>query len=288
MWPVTPRNENSWAARIPPWTVAITIALLAGCDPPGKPNPDDRPVPPKDVLNFAELFKRNCAGCHGADGDFGPAPPLRDSLFRAGVPERELEQVISAGRPGTPMPAFALANGGTLTPQQIQVLVRTIKGVPAATSNQVAGSEHSADQTRDGAEVPPQWGAPAPMPKAAPSYLRSESKSNRTSVEFEQVRKTVFARACAGCHGEDGRGENGAGAINDPSFLALISDQALRRLIITGRPDLGMPDYAKEDGRDPDFRPLTSQDVDDLVDLMGYWRTITKVDGQTARQTAGR
>jgi cytochrome c oxidase cbb3-type subunit III len=284
MRPVKPRNESSWAERIAPWTVAIAIALLAGCDPQGKPNPDDRPVPPKDVLNFEELFKRNCAGCHGADGDYGPAPPLRDSLFRAGVPERELERVISAGRPGTPMPAFALANGGTLTPQQVQVLVHTIKGVPAATPNQVAGT----GRANDVAAVAPQWGPPEPMPKAAPAYLRSESNLTRTSAEFEQVRKTVFARACAGCHGADGRGESGAGAINDPSFLALISDQALRRLVITGRPDLGMPDYAKEDGRDPGFRALTSQDVDDLVDLMGYWRTIKKVDGEPARQTAGR
>jgi cytochrome c oxidase cbb3-type subunit 3 len=288
MWQVTPRNESSWAARIAPWSVAIAIALLSGCDPPGKPNPDDRPVPPKDVLNFEDLFKRNCAGCHGADGDYGPAPPLRDSLFRAGVPERELEQVISAGRPGTPMPAFALANGGTLTPQQIQVLVRTIKGVPAATPTHVAASELSAEPARDVAEVAPHWGPPEPMPKAAPSYLHSESKSTRTSAEFEQVRKTVYARACAGCHGEDGRGGTGAGAINDPSFLALISDQALRRLIITGRPDLAMPDYAGADGRDPDFRPLTSKDVDDLVDLLGHWRTSNKVDGQPARQTARR
>lgn len=264
------------------------IALLAGCDSPGKPNRHDRPVPPKDVLNFEALFKRNCAGCHGADGDYGPAPPLRDPLFRASVPERELERVISAGRPGTPMPAFALANGGTLTPRQIQVLVHTIKGVPAATPNQLTGSERSTERAGDVEEVAPQWGPPEPIPKTAPSYLRSESKSTRTSIEFEQVRKTVFTRACAACHGEDGRGGPEAGAINDPSFLALISDQALRRLIITGRADLGMPDYARVDGRGPGFRPLTSKEVDDLVDLLGHWRTNNKVDGEPARQTARR
>jgi cytochrome c oxidase cbb3-type subunit 3 len=282
----TQRNGSDLAARIASWSVAIVLALLGGCDPPGKPNPNDRPVPPKDILNFEALFKRNCAGCHGAGGDYGPAPPLRDSLFRASVPERELERVISAGRPGTPMPAFALENGGTLTRQQIQVLVHTIKGVSDATPDHVAASGRSAERAREVEEVAPQWGSLEPMPKTAPSYLRSESKSNRTSVEFEQVRKTVFARACAGCHGEDGRGGAEAGAINDPSFLALISDQALRRLIITGRPDLGMPDYARADGREPDFRPLTSKDVDDLVDLLGYWRTSKGLDGQPARQTA--
>ena len=48
--------------------------------------------------------------------------------------------------------------------------------------------------------------------------------------------------------GEGGaHGEKRIGAINDPAFLALISDQALRRYAITGRPDLGMPDYADKD-----------------------------------------
>jgi cytochrome c oxidase cbb3-type subunit III len=286
MRPATPRNESSVATRIASWTAAIAIALLAGCDPPGKPNPSDRPVPPQDVVNFDALFKRNCAGCHGADGTLGPAPPLRDPLFRAGVPERELERVINSGRPGTPMPAFALANGGTLTPLQIQVLVYEIKGVPYTLAPGVAGEERKAEQVRDGTGTTPQWGSPKPMPQMAPSCLVSEHRPIRSSSDCEQIRKTVFARACADCHGEDGRGGGSAGAINEPSFLALISDQALRRLIITGRPDLEMPDYAHADGRDPDFRPLTSQEVDDLVDLLAFWRTSGKTNAEPDRQTA--
>ena len=54
-----------------------------------------------------------------------------------------------------------------------------------------------------------------------------------------------------------------------PAFLALISDQASRRIIITGRPDLGMPNYAETDGRPEDFQPLTSAEIDDLVALLG-------------------
>lgn len=62
-----------------------------------------------------------------------------------------------------------------------------------------------------------------------------------------------------------------AGAIASPEFLQLISDQALRRIIITGRPDLGMPSHSNQD-RDADFESLSSRDVSDLVALLAEWR----------------
>ena len=97
----------------------------------------------------------------------------------------------------------------------------------------------------------------------------------------------VYERACAGCHGPNGTGgkHNGAtgGAINAPAFLALISDQSLRRVIITGRPDLGMPTYAGRHGRPSDFHPLTSPEINDLVALLADWRA-TKNVADTAQQ----
>ena len=66
-----------------------------------------------------------------------------------------------------------------------------------------------------------------------------------------------------------------AGAINDVAFLSLTSDQALRRIIITGRPDLNMPNYASRDGRAKDYAPLTSTEIDDLVALLAQWREST-------------
>jgi cytochrome c oxidase cbb3-type subunit III len=84
--------------------------------------------------------------------------------------------------------------------------------------------------------------------------------------------KTTFARACSGCHGQHGEGGDGAGPINDPAFLALTSDQELRRIIITGRPDLDMPDYAGTSGRDPGFKPLDAREIGDLVELLARWR----------------
>jgi hypothetical protein len=64
------------------------------------------------------------------------------------------------------------------------------------------------------------------------------------------------------------------GAINDPAFLSLISDQALRRIAITGRPDLApsMPDFADDNSRPPNYQPLTSREITDLVAFLASWR----------------
>lgn len=92
------------------------------------------------------------------------------------------------------------------------------------------------------------------------------------SSENTERGKLAFARACAVCHGELGQGTSKAGAIHDPTFLGLISDQALRRIIITGRPDLGMPNFADNKARGPDYQPLTSAEIDDVVALLSNWR----------------
>jgi hypothetical protein len=49
-----------------------------------------------------------------------------------------------------------------------------------------------------------------------------------------------------------------------------MSNQALRRLVITGRPDLGMPNYA-EPRMESKFAPLTETEVTDLVALLASW-----------------
>lgn len=163
----------------------------------------------------------------------GPAPPLNDRLFLAIVPPEELLQVVERGRPGTPMPAFAERNGGTLTPEQIRALA---EGLPKRWLQ--AGRERG----------------------SLPTYAVGAGDAQRGAQLFE--------RNCADCHP---RGD--AATLDNPAFLALFSDQSLRRIIITGRPDLGMPDYANGEGRSDDFRPLTSEEINDLVALLAAWRS---------------
>jgi mono/diheme cytochrome c family protein len=259
--------------------------LTAGCDLPGRPNPADRPVPADQVLDFGVLYGQNCAGCHGQGGKLGPAPPLNDPLFRAIVPEEELASILTMGRKNTLMPAFAKENGGTLTATQIQVLVKEIKGIPYKIGEKLESGVFKALVVSDAGGITPKWGTSSMPPKGVPSYrdpspVVAWSPDHTTTAGSGTGNKekgaVVFARACAVCHGKDGqgigKGSETVHTINDRVFLALISDQALRRFAITGRPDLGMPGYGEARPGNPHFVPLTDQEVIDLVALLASWR----------------
>lgn len=256
------------------WLISVLwIGAFAGCDSielPGKRNAARKPIAATQVVEFAPLYRRHCAGCHGADGQLGPAPPLNDPLFRAIVSPDELRRVVSRGRPATPMPAFAQDHGGPLTTEQVQVLADGISGVQRERLTVFPHGMPAGDTPQQPHFTLPLWGPVRPAPANVPPLAGGKPG--------DVVRgRAIFADACASCHGEDGTGklvdETRRHRINSPAFLQLISDQALRRLIITGRPHLGMPAYADGKGRAPSFRPLTGADVADLVALLDSWRT---------------
>lgn len=234
-------GEHGCFRAAPGLLAAAALLLAAGCDwqPPGGPIP--RPVPAEEVTDFKTLYESNCAGCHGKDGNLGPAPPLNDKTFLSIVPDEELQMVVAYGRRGTLMPAWSKGKGGPLTDKQVEALAQGIKK---------------------------QWPLPE-KPEGEPPPLVAEGKARGD----KDAGLKVFAAACARCHGDDGKGGEKTGAVNDPAFLELLSDRALRRIVITGRPDLGMPGYGPAAGRPPEFKPLTSEDVGNLVALFDYWRT---------------
>jgi mono/diheme cytochrome c family protein len=234
----------------------ICLGLLLSTTGCGKPDPKQRFVRPEDVEEFPELFAQNCQGCHGPNGSKGPAPPLNDPLFLAIVPDAELHRVIGEGRKGTLMPAFAQDKGGTLTAKQVDILAAGIRG---------------------------RWGEDSVtrVPKPPPYLLADAVRAGSSKKGDPAQGAMVFEIACVYCHGAEGKGgKDTRGAVNDPNFLALISEQALRRIVITGRADFGMPDYADEGGRDPKFKPLTAQEVADVTALLVSW----KQAGTKARQ----
>ena len=87
----------------------------------------------------------------------------------------------------------------------------------------------------------------------------------------------AFGTFCARCHGAAGEGSAGdaksktgkIGSIVDGSYLALISDQGLRSIMIAGRPDEGMPDW-----RTDAAQPMTDQQITDIVAWLATKRTL--------------
>src|SRR5574340_1499825 len=55
----------------------------------------------------AQLYGRNCAACHGENGNGGIGVPLALPSFQAGISDDYLRKTIHLGRPGRVMPAFS-------------------------------------------------------------------------------------------------------------------------------------------------------------------------------------
>lgn len=221
--------------------LAASLAMLfAGCqNPPGYPGPPE--VRPSQVMDFATLYGQNCSACHGTAGENGPATDLANPEYQALVDDAALHKVITEGMPGTMMPAFARSAGGTLTDQQVNVLVAGMRK---------------------------QWQKPNAFGGATPPpYAQAQpGDANHGQQEYDAH--------CAICH------KSSAQEISGKSYLALVSDQALRTFIIAGRSDIGQPDW-RHDSRDgKPATPLTSQEVDDIVTYLSTLRNPAMISKQ--------
>jgi cytochrome c oxidase cbb3-type subunit III len=208
---------------------ALAAIMASGCGAPhGQPNRGSEVLAPKEVLAFGTLYAENCAGCHGADGRGGAAIALANPVYLAIADDAAIRKVITEGVRGTAMPAFAESAGGFLTDAQIDVITKEIR------------SRWSEQGFLDAA--------------VAPSYApKSAGDAHRGEVAYKTY--------CESCHGPGGGGGRKASAITDDSFLALVSDQGLRTIVIAGRPELGAPDWR---GNVPG-KPMSDQEVTDVV-----------------------
>ena len=210
-------------------SAALGATLLSGCGSPhGQPRKGSETPAPKEVLEFSTLYAENCAGCHGTDGRGGAAIALADPVYLAIADDAVMRKVITTGVPGTAMPAFAESAGGMLTDKQIDVITREIRS---------RWSRHGILDTAN----PPSYAS-----KAAGNLLQGE---------------IAYKTYCESCHGPSGRGGQKGSAITDDSFLALVSDQELRTVVIVGRPELGAPDWR---GNVPG-KPMFDQEITDVV-----------------------
>ena len=210
----------------------VTLAVVpflacAACNSfPGVHRAESTVVPPSEIVDFNVLYGQNCAGCHGVAGKGGAAIALANPVFLAIADNNVIRRIASNGVPGTPMPAFAQSAGGMLTDKQIDALVR---GIRSWTKSDALGET-----------------TPPPYAQAAGDPQRGAD---------------AYRTYCSSCHGADGHGGSKASSIVDGSYLALVSDQELRTIVIAGRPELGAPDWRGN----VEGRPMSGQDVSDVV-----------------------
>ena len=215
---------------------ALSMMLLSACSsPPGRPAKNSEDPAPSEISDFKTLYAQNCAGCHGTDGRGGAAVALADPVYLAIIDEPSMRKVIANGVRGTSMPAFAQSAGGMLTDKQIDVLTSEIR------------SSWSRPGTLTGTNIP--------------SYA---AKSPGDVQRGEASYRTY----CSSCHGPQGQGGSKGSAITNDSFLALVSDQGLRTIVIAGRPELGAPDWR---GNVPG-KPMSDQDITDVVTWLASHR----------------
>ena len=227
---------------------ALTMVIATtGCRrAPGKPGAEPEVARPEQLVDFPTLYGENCASCHGVKGQNGAAISLSNPVYISIAGVENIRRVTAEGVRGTAMPPFARSSGGMLTDQQIAILAH---GIVSTWSNPSA----LAGQT-------------------PPAYV--------SSISGDALRgRVVFNTLCASCHGVDaagGRALNGAttGPLVDPAYLALVSDQSLRSIIISGKPEQGMPDWRNHQAGSV-AHTLSEQEIADVVRWLGSHRIAT-------------
>jgi len=237
------------------WLLACAISLtVAGCrSAPGKPGPEPETPRPEQVLDFATLYNRNCSSCHGVNGKNAAAIPLANPTYLAIAGVTNIERITAAGVPGTAMPPFGKNAGGMLTDRQIAVVAQ--------------GMEQA-------------WGNPAALATQTPPAYAPSTPGN---VAAGQQAFTTFCTRCHGAEGTGGKSPSGelVGSLVDPSYLALITDQGLRSIILADQAEQGPHDW-RSYLTGPGARPMTDQEVTDTVAWLASHRTATP--GQVYKQ----
>jgi cytochrome c oxidase cbb3-type subunit III len=220
--------------------VCLAALFAAGCaDAPGRPKTAEEVPRPDSILDFKTLYAQNCSGCHGAEGKGGAAIALNDPVFLPIADDTTIRNIVTNGVKNTSMPAFAQSAGGMLTEKQVDAIVAGIR------SN---------------------W-----RPTAITKFFGPVPPYTSPTSGDAQRGAGVYNKFCESCHGANGKGGTKGGSIVDDSFLALVSDQYLRTLVIAGRPELGFPNWQD----DVPGTSMSSQEISDVVAWLASHRIAT-------------
>lgn len=175
------------------------------------------------------LYSSLCVGCHGVDGRGGNAPALANPAFLEVASDGFIAGSMLLGRGQRAMRSF--------TPEGVAPL-----------------------RARDVGDVI--------------AYLRVAARAEHAQRGFKKVRgearrgKRLYAELCVGCHGADGRG-GFAPALNNPAFLAAVTDGFLQATIARGRRGTSMRGWAIGGYG---FAEVTAAEINDLVTYIRSWQ----------------
>lgn len=225
--------------------LACAAALtITGCrSASGKPRPGSGVARPDQMTDFATLYGQNCAACHGANGKNGAAIAMANPVYLAIAGAVNIQRITANGVMGTAMPPFSKAAGGMLTDQQIVILA--------------TGMEST-------------WGNPSAVAGQTPPVFAGNGLGNSAQGA------KAFAIFCGRCHDIDANGvpvgnSVATGSLIDPAYLALISDQGLRSILIAGQIEQGAHDWRSYSTT----HPLTDAEIIDIVAWLTSHRTAT-------------
>lgn len=208
---------------------------------------------------------QGCANCHGSPEASDPeliaagglanpaytdpqtgkvvgyrAPPLNNVFQR--WDEEIVRFTIERGRPGTPMPAWGVEYGGSMTDQMIDDVIAWLRTLP-------------------GNQRPPEISESCQDPAAGDTQCGQE----------------IFEARCAVCHGEQGQGKDAKGTQDDPWYQGMALWQGdVRHLsraqhvttVVNGRRFAFMPAFGEAPAQGipiPPY-PLTESQIDAVVE----------------------
>ncbi len=169
-----------------------------------------------DPERGGQLYVENCAVCHGVDGKGRIGARLEAfSGIDAGA---VIAQTVADGIDGTVMPAWSVANGGTLSDQDIADIVAYVVGA-------FNGTEPI-----------------APLPEYVPPEI-----PRLPDVEGDpSAGAVVYQVNCFTCHGEQGRGRIGKPLAT--SWPGEQPDLYIRQVVSQGIEGTIMPTWAQSNG----------------------------------------